>query len=200
MICILRDQHMGEQPRTCETTIDGARRRRCLHDPVAGIAAQLRTDMADDLEAGPHAFQHLGDIFAQLAQSAATVRAGLMVWHMGMDLAWQMLRQRSAKGLGGHGPSGRRDCGAFFDGVGGLQLFELQLQLFDLTEDLLALRSEEHALELLDQQHQAFDLGRSRAQSRRVALVLRDQQRLGGFQIKAVEVRKRRGEHERSMS
>jgi hypothetical protein len=30
--------------------------------------------------------------------------------------------------------------------------------------------------------------------------VLRDQQRLGGFQIKAVEVRKRRGEHERSMS
>jgi hypothetical protein len=153
MICILRDQHMGEQPRTCETTIDGARRRRCLHDPVAGIAAQLRTDMADDLEAGPHALQHLGDIFAQLAQSAATVRAGLMVRHMGMDLAWQMLRQRSAEGLGGHGPSGRRDCGAFFDGVVSLQLFELQLQLFDLTEDLLDLRSEEHALELLDQQH-----------------------------------------------
>jgi hypothetical protein len=76
----------------------------------------------------------------------------------------------------------------------------LQFQLLDLTEDLLALRSEEHALELLDQQHQAFDLGRPRAQSRRVARVLRDQQRLGGFQIKAVEVRKRRGEHERSMA
>ena len=156
--------------------------------------------MADHLEARPHAFQHLGDIFAQLAQSTAAVRTGFMIRHMGMDLAWQMFRQRSAKGLRGNRPIGRRDRGSFFDGVGRLQLFELQLQLFDLTEDLLALGAEEHALELLDQQHQAFDLGRPRAQSRRVALMLRDQQRLGGFQIKAVEVRKRRGEHERSMS
>jgi hypothetical protein len=30
--------------------------------------------------------------------------------------------------------------------------------LLDLTEDLLALRSEEHALELLDQWHQTFNL------------------------------------------
>ena len=114
---------MVEQPRSCETTIHGARRRRCLHDPVAGIAAQLRTDMADDLEAGPHPFPHLSDIFAQLAQSSATVRAGLMVRHMGMDLAWQMLRQPSAEGLGGNRPIGRRDCGSFFDGVGDLKLF-----------------------------------------------------------------------------
>jgi hypothetical protein len=76
----------------------------------------------------------------------------------------------------------------------------LQFQLLDLTEHLFTLPTEEHALELLNQQHQAFDLGRTRAQSRRVALVLRDQQRLGGFQIKAVEVGERRGEHERSMA
>jgi hypothetical protein len=66
----------------------------------------------------------------------------------------------------------------------------LQFQLLNLTEDLLALGAEEHALELLDHQYQAFDLGRPRAQSSRVVLVLCDQQRLGGFQIKAVEVRK----------
>src|SRR5271168_5366226 len=54
MIRILRDEHVGEQPRACEATIDGSRWRRCLHDPVAGIAAHLRTNMADDLEAGPH--------------------------------------------------------------------------------------------------------------------------------------------------
>jgi hypothetical protein len=53
---------------------------------------------------------------------------------------------RSAEGLRGNGPIGRRDCGSFFDCVGGLKLFELQLQLLDLAEDLLALRAEEHAL------------------------------------------------------
>jgi hypothetical protein len=82
---------VGEESRACKTTIDGARWRRCLHDPIAGIAAQLRTNMADHLEAGPHVFQHLGDIFAQDAELATAVRAGLMVRHMSMDLAWQML-------------------------------------------------------------------------------------------------------------
>jgi hypothetical protein len=35
---------------------------------------------------------------------------------------------------------------ALFDSACRLQLFALQFQLFDLTEDLLALRAEEHAL------------------------------------------------------
>jgi hypothetical protein len=68
-----------------------------------------------------HVFQHLGDIFAQDAQPATTVRASFMVRHMVMDLAWQMLRQRSPEGLGGPGSSGRRGgCGSFLDGVGSL--------------------------------------------------------------------------------
>jgi hypothetical protein len=53
-------------------------------------------------------------------QLATAVRAGLMVRHMGMDLKWQMLRQRSAGGLGGDVPSGRRGRGAFLDGIGPL--------------------------------------------------------------------------------
>jgi hypothetical protein len=76
--------------------------------------------MADHLEAGPHVLQHLGDIFAQDAQPATAVRAGLMVRHMSMDLAWQMFGQRSAEGLGRDGPSDQRGGDVFLDGVGRL--------------------------------------------------------------------------------
>jgi hypothetical protein len=41
------------------------------------------------------------------------------------------------------------------------------------AEHLLALRAEEHPLQLLDQQRQAFDLARSRVQRCGVALMLR---------------------------
>ena len=54
--------------------------------------------MAQDLEAGPHILQHLGNIFAQFTQSTATVRASLMGWHMRVDLARKMLGQRAAEG------------------------------------------------------------------------------------------------------
>src|SRR5258706_10140918 len=57
MIGILRYQYVGEQTRSREAAVDGARRRRSLHDAIAGIAAQLRPHMADDLEAGPHVLQ-----------------------------------------------------------------------------------------------------------------------------------------------
>jgi len=60
--------------------------------------------MADDLEAGPYILQHLGDILAQFAQPAAAVGAGLMVRHVGMDLAGKMLGQRTTKWLRGHRP------------------------------------------------------------------------------------------------
>src|ERR1019366_7100779 len=87
-----------------------------------------------------------------------------------------------------------------FDGAGNLQVFELELKLLDLAEHLLTLRAEQHPLQLLDQQHQAFDLAGSRVECRRIALMLRDQQSLHRFEIKRIEVRKRGGNHERSMS
>ena len=53
----------------------------------------------------------------------------------------------------------------FLGSGGSLQFFQLQFQLVELTEDLLTLRSEEHALKLLDQQHKPFDLASPRGQS-----------------------------------
>lgn len=152
MIGILRDQHMSEQTRAREATVDGARRRRNLHDPVAGIAAQLRPYMADDLEAGPHVLQHLGHIFPQFAQPSAAVGARLMAGHVGMDFARKMLGQGAAEGLRRCRTLCGRNRPRLLDGAGRLQVFKLELKLFDLAEDLFAFRSEEHALELLNQQ------------------------------------------------
>jgi hypothetical protein len=92
VVGILRDQHISEQPRPDESSIDRPRRCRSLHGPVVGVAAQLRAHMADDLEAGSYALQHLGEILAQLAQSAAAVGAGFMGGHVRVDLARKMLR------------------------------------------------------------------------------------------------------------
>jgi len=117
--------------------------------------------MADDLEAGPHVLQHLGHIFPQLAQPSTAVGAPLMAGQVRVDFARKMLGQGAAEGL----RRSRTLCGSnrlrLLDGTGGLQVFKLELKLFDLAEDLFALRSEEHPLQLLDQQHQAFDLAGS---------------------------------------
>src|ERR1700722_307865 len=106
------------------------------------------------------------------------------------------MAQRSCGG----GTLCRRNNLQLFDGAGNLQVFELELKLLDLAEDLLALRAEQHPLQLLDQQHEAFDLAGSRRESRGVPLMLRDQQSLHRFEIKRIEVRKRGGNHERSMA
>lgn len=49
MISILRDQRVGEQARTSESLVDGPRRRWCLHDPIADIAAQLGSHVTEDV-------------------------------------------------------------------------------------------------------------------------------------------------------
>jgi hypothetical protein len=129
--------------------------------------------MPDDLEAGPHVLQHLGDILAQLAQPAAAVGAGGVIGQMGVNLARKMLRQRAAKRLRGNWPFPRRSRSLLFDGLGRVELFELQLKLLDLAKDLLALRSEEHPLQLVDKHLQPLDLGRPRAQRGGIGLMLR---------------------------
>jgi hypothetical protein len=122
-----------------------------------------------------------------------------MAGHVRVDFARKMLGQGAAEGL----RRSRTLCGRnrlrLLDGTGGLQIFKLELKLFDLAEDLFALRSEEHPLELLDQQHQAFDLAGPRGKRSGVSLMLSDQQRLDGFKIEAIEIRERGDKHERSM-
>jgi hypothetical protein len=131
-----------------------------------------------------------------------------MVRHMGMDFAWKMRGKWTTERLRGNWPIEGRDRCDLFDSACCLQLFELQLQLFDLTEDLLALRAEEHALQLLDQQYKTLDLARAGAQGRRVRLMLRPEvivlshdHRLQSCAIQSVQIGQAKGvEHERSMA
>ncbi len=122
---VLGDQHVGQKTGSGKAAIDGPGRRRSLHDPVAGIATQLRPHVPDHLEAGTDVLQHLGDIFAELAQSTAAVGASRMIGQMGVDLARKMLRQRPAEGLRGNRSFCRCNRSLLLDGLGRAELFKL---------------------------------------------------------------------------
>ncbi len=96
-----------------------------------------------------------------------------------------------AERLRGHGPLCLGSVPDLFDGTGRLQLFQLQLQLFDLAQHLLALGSEQHALQLLDQQDQALDLARPRTQllmlDLRMSVLVKDH-RLQRSRIESIQI------------
>ena len=125
MIGILRDQNMSEQARACESAFYRPRWSWRLHDAVAGLATQLRTHVADDLEAGPHILQHLGCIRAQFAHLASTVGAVLLARQVRVNLAWKMFRQRAAKGLRCNRQLRLERHALLFNGIGGTKLFKL---------------------------------------------------------------------------
>jgi hypothetical protein len=76
-----------------------------------------------------------------------------------------------------------------------LCFFELQLELLNLNNDLLALRAEDHAAQLLDDQLQMFNLLSMGVET----LTLLDNQYLQCFYIELVEVGKSGSNHDRSM-
>jgi hypothetical protein len=192
---------MGQQTRAGESAVDRPRRCRGLHDPVAGIAAQLGPHMADDLEAGPDILQHLGHIFAQFPQTATAVRTGVVAGHVGMDFARKMLGQGAAERLRWSGPLRLHRYSLLFDGIGCAKLFELQLQLFGLAKYLLAPATEEHMLQLLDQKNEAFDLAYPRTQRSGVLLMVCKQQHLQRCRIESVQIGQAEGRwHVRSMT
>jgi hypothetical protein len=203
----LRDQHMREQSWARKPAVYGPRRRFGLHDALASRAAQLGAHMADDLKAGAHILQHLGNIFAEHAQLASAVRAAIVAGHMGVDFARQMLGQRPAERLRGNGHCSLHLSGLAFHGAVRFQLFELQLQLLHLPQHLLALDSEEHAPELLNQQLEVRDLGGARVERccvlllpGNVLLVLKEKHRLQRRMIESIQIhRHERVGHVRSM-
>ena len=155
VIDVFRDQHMRQEAGTRQSSGDRSARRRRLHDLLAGGATELRPDVADYLEPRRHVFQDLGDILAKGPQSPATGRAvagGLM--HD--DLAWQALRQRTARRLGplGGGLGLEDRCGF---GRARLQLLETQLQLGDRLIELFGGTAELDALQACQFDFELFD-------------------------------------------
>jgi hypothetical protein len=85
--------------------------------------------MTDDLEAGAYIFQHLGNIFAERAQLAAAAWASIVVRHVSMDLARQVLGKWPAKWFRDRRFRGSRcDC-YVVRGTLGLELFKLEFEL-----------------------------------------------------------------------
>jgi hypothetical protein len=88
--------------------------------------------MAHDLEARWNILQHLGDVFAELAQLAAALRTGLRAGRVSVYFARQVLRQRAPRWLRSIVV---KRCTLRYRALGAdrLHLFELQLQLLDLV-------------------------------------------------------------------
>lgn len=175
VIAVLRDQDVGEQPEAWPATLDRQGRHRRLHDRLARPAAQLRSDMTDDLEGGRHVLEHLALVLAQLAErgtAAARTSVGGRVHH---HLARQVLGQRPAgrrlPWATGGGKLPRIDnasrlgtCPAL--GLAFLEIADQQLELLDVTVELLREAAEPGAaqhgelrLQLLDVQRLGVELG-----------------------------------------
>jgi hypothetical protein len=69
---------------------------RIISDSVPDIHPDkpYAANLPDHLEAGRDALQHFGDIFSQLVQLSAAVRAGLFRRQESLHFPWQMRRQR----------------------------------------------------------------------------------------------------------
>ena len=84
MIGELRNQHMGQQPRSGKAALDRTRWRRRFNHALATAAGELRPHVANDLEAVGDVLQLLGDIFAELAQLAAAIGTAVAVEKRGV--------------------------------------------------------------------------------------------------------------------
>src|ERR1700721_1248705 len=137
---------MRQQRRSCQSAFDGTRRRWSLDHVLAGAAGKLGPHMANHLEALWDVLQLLADIFAELLQCAAAVRATVVPRDVRYYFALEMRGQGLALGprLGSclrisRAGSRFRRC------LRGLQFFQFQFELFQLNRDLLALASEDRS-------------------------------------------------------
>src|SRR5258708_12155256 len=106
MVAILGDQHMSQEIRTRQATLDRPCRSRRLDNVFASRAGKLRPHMTDYLKAGRDALQLLGYVFTKLTQRSTAIGAAVVRRKMGDDFARKILR----KGLAYGTPTGPGDC------------------------------------------------------------------------------------------
>ena len=126
---------------------------------ITACAGELRPHMADDLEALRNILELFRDVVAEVAKTATAIRAAIAVGLVHDLFALEMFRQRLAFGtrlrfLARRNPFVQR----FGFRLRGLVLFEFELQLFELEDQLLALLAEDDVAELLDHQSQMLDV------------------------------------------
>src|SRR5450830_545934 len=119
--------------------------------------------MTDHAEAAWYPLELLGDVLTQMAQATAAARTGVGLRLIYVLIARQVLRQRLARWLVARRLVHRRAL-ALGLAFGGLQVLQLQFQLFDLVVQLLGFAAELHAPQLGDHQLQVLDLDFGRGQ------------------------------------
>lgn len=195
-------QDHGKQAWPGAAARDRMRRRWRLSDAFAIPARELFTHVLDNFPAPGLAFERFGHSLAELAQvGAAAFAASARRW-IDDALAWQIVRQRPARGLN-PGPftlfsllPGRRDFSlGLFLGLGLLEIDDGKLELFD--ELLAALRRlpklflphlGEHEFQPLDLKRPDFCFTARLRQH----LALREDHRMGSGKVCWERIRRRR--------
>jgi hypothetical protein len=142
----LGDHDMGKRPERGLAPRDRFYGCGCPHDLLAGAAAVLGSNGADDPPLDRHRVEHLVAVLTQRAQRTAAIGTGAVAM-FGLDplfFARQMVRERE----NGCPPikGGRIDAPRTRRSGFGLKLFECQLELGDLVVELLGRLAELHAL------------------------------------------------------
>jgi hypothetical protein len=99
VIAVFRDQHMRQQPpaRQRRARSDGSAPplTRCVHNK----RCQFRSNLPNHLEPRRHVLQYLQDVFAEMLQLAAAVRASGLLRRILSHFARQMFRQGPSRGF-----------------------------------------------------------------------------------------------------
>jgi hypothetical protein len=129
-----------------------------LDDAVASGTSQLRANLTDHFDSLGHILQDFRDIFPQLFQFPATVRACFLGRRVGLHFAPQMRGQRPPHRSGHGSLRGAQPWRFRFERSTLFQFSQLQFQLRDLAIHLFRRSSELHPAKLGEQQLEVFDL------------------------------------------
>jgi len=169
MIKLVHD-NMGERRETGFATRDRLHRRRCLHNLLARAAGVVGTHGANDAPLHRRYVEHLVAGLCKRTQRAAAIGTGAVArlrFDPAFD-AWQMVRQAAYR-CGANGLDSIRLACCIFAGIGDLgfafQFLECQLELSDLSDQLLRGLPETHPLELGKLETQRLDQGIAGRQS-----------------------------------
>jgi hypothetical protein len=89
VIRIFSSQHVGQETWSSQCAINRALWRGFLHNGIASVASQLRTDRTHHFEAARNKLEHFGNVFAQVLQRTAAIRTTTVLRRKRFGFPWQ---------------------------------------------------------------------------------------------------------------